>query len=130
MFTPGWIPTLLEQDDIHGGTFIEDNVTLQLPPNTFDEEVLDGEHEEREELYNDEFCKGEDLSDEEVDDPPSELETHLALGQMAPIDKEKRARRMVARLGLPFGVPLFTLVQIGQCRAGYKRVAVEFTVRF
>ena len=122
-----WLETLLEQDDIHGGTFIEDNVTLQLLPNTLNEEVLDGEHEEREELYNEEFGKGEDLSDEEVD-LFSELETHLALGQIAPIDKEKHAQWMVAHLGRPFGAPWFTLVQISQCRAGYKRVMVEFTV--
>ena len=51
---------------------------------------------------------------------------------MAPMDRETRARRLVARLRQPFGALLVKLASAGQRGADYKRVAADsmITLKF
>ena len=51
---------------------------------------------------------------------------------MVPMDREARARQLVARLRQPFGALLVTLASTGRRVVGYKRVAADsmITVQF
>ena len=51
---------------------------------------------------------------------------------MVPMDKETRARRLVARLRQPFGALLVTVTSTGRRAVDYKRVAADtmITVQF
>jgi hypothetical protein len=51
---------------------------------------------------------------------------------MVPMDRETRARRLVARLRQPFGALLLTLASTGRRAVDYRRVAADslITVQF
>ncbi|KAF8436010.1 hypothetical protein L210DRAFT_3549851 [Boletus edulis BED1] len=103
-----WLETVLEREDIHGGALIEDDVAPPPSPLT----------------------DGEEIDDEEIDDDaPSfaepQLPSHPAPIRMPSMDKETRARRLVARLRQPFGALLVTLASTGRRTLDYRRVAAD-----
>ena len=110
-----WLDTLLEHEGMQSGIFVEDDVVPPPSPNTDDQEMCD----------------------EEIDDDPSSLsepESPSLSGpvRVEPIDRETRARRLVARLRQPFGALLVRLASAGQRTVDYKRVAADsmITVEF
>ncbi|KAF8435496.1 hypothetical protein L210DRAFT_2531246 [Boletus edulis BED1] len=107
-FVHPWLDTLLQHGN-HSSAIAED-----------DEEIF-----------------GEDTDDDESDDDSSSLyepasPSSPAPVQLIPVDRERGARRLVARLRLPFGALMFTLVSTGRRATDYKRVAADslITVRF
>ena len=85
-----WLDALLDREDVHSGEFVVDDVAPLLSPNT-DEEAA---------------------SEEDLDDDTyslAEPESPLRPAPVVPMDRETRARRLVPRLGQPFGALLFTL---------------------
>jgi hypothetical protein len=107
-----WLDTLLEHEGMHSGVFVEDEVVSPSSPD----------------MDNEEICG------EEIDDNSSSLpepESPL-LTSMLPMDRETRARHLVARLRQPFGALLVTLASTGRRVVGYKRVAADsmITVQF
>jgi hypothetical protein len=109
-----WLDTLLEHEDIQSGILVEDDVVPPPSPNTDDEEICD-----------------EEIDDDSWSFPEPESPSLPAPTRMAPMDRETRARRLVARLRQPFGALLLTLASSGR-RAAYKRVAADsvITVQF
>ncbi|KAF8127261.1 hypothetical protein EV363DRAFT_1173089 [Boletus edulis] len=103
-----WLETVLEREDIHGGVLIDDGVAPPPSPLT----------------------DGEELDDEEIDNDSSsfaepEFPSHPAPIRMPSMDKETRARRLVARLRQPFGALLVTLASTGRRTMDYRRVAAD-----
>ncbi|KAF8547486.1 hypothetical protein OG21DRAFT_1450227 [Imleria badia] len=105
-----WLDTLLERGDKSSVT-MEEDIVPPRSPNTEEEE-------------------------EEIDDDSSpfaepELPSQPARARTISMDRETRARRLVAHLRQPFGALLVTLVSAGG-RADYKRVAADslITVQF
>ena len=108
-----WLDTLLEREGMQSGVVADDDVPPS--PNT----------------------DGEEIYDEEIDDDSSSLRepespSRPALVRMVPMDRETRARRLVARLRQPFGALLVKLASAGQRTVDYKRVAADsmITVQF
>ncbi|KAG6375218.1 hypothetical protein JVT61DRAFT_3431 [Boletus reticuloceps] len=106
-----WLDSLIE----HGGAFTEDDVLPPPSPSTDDEDI-----------------SGDELDNEDIDDDSSslsepELPSIPTPAQRAPVDRETRARELVARLRQPFGALLLTVDSTGR-RDGavdYKRVAAD-----
>ncbi|KAF8554678.1 WD40 repeat-like protein [Imleria badia] len=119
-----WLDTILDREKMQSGAFIEDDVTPPLSANTDDEEISNEEIEDDEEFFdaNDDFSS---LAVPEASSLPTPL-------HMAPMDRERRARRLVARLRQPFGALLLTLAATGRRAADYRRVAADslITVQF
>ena len=111
-----WLDTLLEREGMQNDVFVEDDVVPPPSPNTDDEEICD------EEIDDDDSSS---LPEPESPSLPAPL-------HMAPMDRETRARRLVARLGQPFGALLVKLASAGQRAVDYRRVAADsmITVRF
>ena len=111
-----WLDTLMEREEVQSGIFVEDDVMPPPSPNTDDEEICD------EEIH-------DDSSSWLLPEPESP--SLLTSVRMVSMDRETRARRLVARLRQPFGALLVTLASTGR-RAAYKRVAADsmITVRF
>ena len=105
-----WLDTLLERED--SNAFVEDDIAPPSP-NTDDEEIW-----------------------EEINDSASlavpELPSFPTPMRMVPMDRETRARRLVARLRQPFGALLVTLAATNLRAMDYRRVAANslITVRF
>ncbi|KAF8128157.1 hypothetical protein EV363DRAFT_1510285 [Boletus edulis] len=114
-----WLDVLLE-DDMHGDAFIEGDGVPSLSPNMDDEE-LSGEE-----------TGGEEIEDDSSSLPEPESPSLYSPVQVAPIDRESGARRLVARLRQPFGALLFALAQTGRRAVDYRRVAADslITVQF
>ena len=121
-----WLDALFDREhtSMQGGAFMGDDVAEPPSPNMSDdmsdEEIEDGFSEPSSPNMDD-----EDLSDEETDDdalppPPSAPRMDLA-----PMDRETRALRLVARLGRSFGALLFTLTSTRQRAVVYRRVAAD-----
>ena len=112
-----WLDTLLERDDMHSSIFVEDDVVQPLSPNTDDEEVYDEEIE---------------IDDDSLSLHEPESPSLPAPVRMVPMDRETRARRLVARLRQPFGALLVTLASTGRRVVDYRRVAADamITVQF
>jgi hypothetical protein len=107
-----WSDTLLEHEGMQGGVSVEDDVIPPSSPNTDDEDISD------EEIAS--------LSEPESPSLPTPV-------RMVPMDREMRARRLVARLRQPFGALLVALASTGRRRAAdYRRVAADsmITVQF
>ena len=109
-----WLDTLLEREDIQSVTFVEDDAP-PLSPNTDNEEVCN------EEIDNDSLS----LSEPESSSLPAPV-------HMVPMDREMRARQLVACLRQPFGALLVMLASMGRCVVGYRWVAADsmITVQF
>ncbi|KAF8128153.1 hypothetical protein EV363DRAFT_1170756 [Boletus edulis] len=100
---------------MHSGTFIEDDVSPPPSLNTDDEVISD-----------------EDIDDDASSIAELELPSHPTPVHTVPMDRETRARRLVARLGQPFGALLVTLASTGRRAVDYRRVAADslISVRF
>jgi hypothetical protein len=110
-----WLDTLLERENMPSDVFVEDDVVPPPSPNMDDEEICE----------------------EEIDDGFSllaepEYPSLSAPVHMVPMDRETRARRLVARLRQPFGALLVTLASTGRRAVDYRRVAADsmITVQF
>ena len=110
-----WLDSLLEQEHLQGGAFMEEDVAPPPSPDTDDE----------------------DISDDEFDDEASfvsasETPLHPVRLPTVPVDRGTRARRLVARLRQPFGALLVTPVSTSRRVPDYRRVAADslITVRF
>ena len=72
---------------------------------------------------------GEEICDEDIDDDSSSLpqpeSPSLQLPCVAPMNRETRARRLVARLRQPFGALLIKPASGVQRAVDYKRVAAD-----
>jgi hypothetical protein len=110
-----WLDTLLDREEMQSGGLVEDEVVRSPSPYTDDEEIC-------EEDVDDDFSS---LSEPEPPSLPGPV-------RMVPIDRETRARRLVARLRQPFGALLVTLASTGRRAVDYKRVAADsmVTVQF
>ena len=109
-----WLDVLLDCEETQIGTFAEDEEASL--PDTNDEDDSDAE--------------GEDDSDAEVGSegsPP--LREHNSASplseDMAPMDRETRALRLIARLRQPFGALLLSATSRRRRTVVYKRVAVD-----
>ncbi|KAI9573840.1 hypothetical protein HD554DRAFT_2325555 [Boletus coccyginus] len=108
-----WMDSLLERNDKIGAIVGED---VAPPPSP--------------------TCDDEGILGEEIDDflslvefePPSQPPP----ARMVPMDREMRARRLVAHLRQPFGALLVTLASTGRRAVDYRRVVADSvtTVRF
>jgi hypothetical protein len=103
-----WLDTILEREEMQSGAFIEDDATPPHSPNTDDEEVSD-----------------EEIDDDSLSVPEPESPLHPAPVRTVPLDRETRARRLVARLRQPFGALLLTLASTGRRVVDYRRVAAD-----
>ena len=110
-----WLDTLLEHEDIQSGILVEDDVVPPPSPITDDEEICD-----------------EEMDHDSSSLPEPELPSFPTPVRMVPMDREARARQLVARLRQPFGALLVTLASTGRRVVGYKRVAADsmITVQF
>ena len=109
-----WLDTLLDREDMPSGEFAEDDVA---PPSPDTDDAL--------------------ISHEEIDDdvsllPEPILPLHPTPPRMVPMDRETRARRLVAHLRQSFGALLVTLASTGRRAVDYRRVAADslITVQF
>ncbi|KAF8127561.1 hypothetical protein EV363DRAFT_1172210, partial [Boletus edulis] len=105
-----WLDALLEQEEMHSGTSVEDDAH-----NTDDAEIFD-----------------EEFDHDSSPLPEPELPFHIARQHLVPIDRETRARRFIAHLRQPFGALLLTPIVSSRRGTDYKRVAVDslITVQF
>jgi len=114
-----WLDTLLERED-KSGAIVREDIVPPPSPNMDDEEIPDEEIDDEEE---------EEILDEGVDDGASSCP---APAHTIPLDRETRARRLVAHLRQPFGALLVTLASTGGRTVDYRRVAADslITVQF
>ena len=114
-----WLDTLLEREDRRSITTAEDPTSLPSP-NADEEEISD-----------EEVIDEQDIADEEdeefVAESPSLPQPELPSSD-PPMDRETRARRLVAHLRQPFGAILLALTTSG-VRTDYKRVTADTLVR-
>ena len=110
-----WLDTLLEHEDIQSGILVEDDVIPPPSPITDDEEICD-----------------EEMDHDSLSLPEPELLSFPTPVRMVPMDREARARQLIAHLRQPFGALLVTLASTGRRVVGYKRVAADsmITVQF
>ncbi|KAF8550490.1 hypothetical protein OG21DRAFT_1513946 [Imleria badia] len=107
-----WLDIILDRNDTQSGSFIEDDSEVTPPPSPHTDE--------------------EEISDEEVDDdswsvpdPKVSAPAPPAPVHVAPMDREMRARRLVARLRQPFGALLVAPAASGRRAVDYRRVAAD-----
>ena len=114
-----WLDALLEREDRRSMTTGE-HATPLPSPNADDEEISD-----------EEVIDEQDVADEEdeefVSDSPWLPQPELPSSAL-PMDRETRARRLVAHLRQPFGAILLGLTPSG-VRTDYKRVAADTLIR-
>ena len=108
-----WLDSLLEREGIPS-RLAEDDGVPSPSPDTDDEEICDDEIDDDSSL------------------PEPEPPSRPAPVRIVPLDRETRARRLVARLRQPFGALLVRLASAGQRTVDYKRVAADslITVQF
>ncbi|KAF8552314.1 WD40 repeat-like protein [Imleria badia] len=100
-----WLDTILDHDEVQSGVS-DHEATPPLSLHSDDEEVFD-----------------EDIDNESLSVP--EPESPTAPVRSVSLDRETRARRLVARLGQPFGALLLTVVSAGRRVVDYRRVAAD-----
>ena len=124
-----WLDTLLDREhaSVQSGAFMEDDDDMS------DEEIHDEFAEPSSPNIDDEDVSDEEDELEDEDDsetlPPPEPE--VVRMDLAPMGRETRALRLVARLGRSFGALLFTLTSTRRRAVVYRRVAADsmITVR-
>ena len=111
-----WLDVFLEHEDMQNDAFAGDDVA-PLSPKTDDEERDDDEIDDGSDTWS-------------LPEPESPLLPDPV--RRVPMDRETRARRLVARLRQPFGALLLTLATTGRRAADYRRVAADsmITVQF
>ncbi|KAF8546581.1 hypothetical protein OG21DRAFT_1102783 [Imleria badia] len=142
-FVHPWLDTLLERED-RSNIRVGEDIMSPPSPNSGDEEISDEEIDDDEEFFDvDDNQESFDLDDEEFFDVQEffDVENNSSLlaqpelpSQPSPVhmDRERRARRLVARLRQPFGALLLTLASKGGRAVDYRRVAPDgaITVQF
>ena len=121
-----WLDSLLEHEP-KGIIIGKDTAPPPSPARTDDDEFFENGNEDEEEIPEEE-CHDDSSS---VGEP--ELPSHPAPAHAEPLDREARARRLVARLRQQFGALLVTPVESGRLSTSdYRRVAADslITVRF
>ena len=115
-----WLDTLLEREDRRNVT--AEGASMALPsPSVDDEEISDDEVTDDDEIIDDE--------DEELDDAAPHPQPQLSSRGAHPLDREMRARRLVAHLRQPFGAILLTLDSTSVRTVDYKRVVTDSLIR-
>ena len=116
---------------MHSGASVEDDVVRPRSPNTDDETISDEEFDDDEAISDEDIDDDGAISDEIIDDDeevPVEFSSEPERPSLAParmpMDREVRARQLVARLRQPFGALLVT-PSGGRGGATYKRVAAR-----
>ncbi|KAF8127572.1 hypothetical protein EV363DRAFT_1343658 [Boletus edulis] len=107
-----WLDTLLEQENMRSGAFVEDDVAPPPTPTTDGEEIPD-----------------DDFEDDSSPLPGPELPSYPAREHIVLMDKDTRVRRFAARLRQPFGALLLTPAPSGRRATDYKRVAADTLIR-
>ncbi|KAF8548706.1 hypothetical protein OG21DRAFT_699893 [Imleria badia] len=128
-----WLDTLLERED-KSNVIMEEAVVPPPSLNTDTEEISDEEIDDNGDEFSDEaadeefFDANDDFSSHAEPEPPSQP----APAHTVPMDRETRARRLVAHLKQPFGALLLTLASTGGRAVDYRRVAADsvITVQF
>ena len=90
---------------------MEDDLAPLPSPNTDDEAFFDDDNQD---------------APSPLSEPASPL--HAAPARAVPLDRETRARRLVARLRQPFGALLLTLSATGRRAVDYRRVAADSVI--
>ncbi|KAF8130206.1 hypothetical protein EV363DRAFT_1399401 [Boletus edulis] len=118
-----WLDTLLEREGKSGGIVGED---VAPPPSL----SMDGEESLSNEIGEEEIPVEED--DDSLALPGREPRPSPAPMHLVQMDRETRARRLVARLRQPFGAVLLALASTGGRAVDYRRVAADslVTVQF
>ena len=120
-----WLDVLLDREETQVGAFVEDEEDSEPSlPGTDDEDdpgASEGGNDSDE---------GEDDSDEECEEGSPPLRERrspspLASVDMAPMDRETRALRLIARLRQPFGALLLSVTSRRRRAVVYKRVAAN-----
>ena len=116
-----WLDVFLEHEDMQNDVFVEDHGAPPPSPNSDDEEKYDDEYDDE----NDDDSNTGSIPETDHPSLPDPV-------RVVPMDRETRARRLVARLRQPFGALLLTLAATGRRAADYKRVAADsmITVQF
>ena len=118
-----WLDSLLEHER-KGSVNVGVAVVPPPSPDTDNEGFFGNCSDNEEEIPEDEFHS----SSLSVCEP--EFASHLAPARAAPLDRETRARRLVARLRQPFGALLVTPVESGRLSTSdYRRVAADSLIR-
>ncbi|KAN0101128.1 hypothetical protein V8E55_001112 [Tylopilus felleus] len=121
-----WFDILLDREETPSSAFVEDDEaedSEESLPDTDDEDDFDAGGE-------DVSDEGEDDSDEEGEDGSPPLRERKSLSplarvDMAPMDRETRALRLIARLRQPFGALLLSVTSRRRRAVVYKRVAAD-----
>ncbi|KAF8439820.1 hypothetical protein L210DRAFT_3645803 [Boletus edulis BED1] len=116
-----WLDTLLEREE-RGGEFVREDFAPPFSPYMV---------EDSQQLFD--IDDEEEIPDDEIDDSPtSVLESRSLYSPPSRMDRETRARRLVAHLRQPFGALLLTLASTGGRAVDYKRIATDsmITVQF
>ena len=103
-----WLDTLLERENTQSNPTTQEGVASSRSPNTDDDRISDEEGDDASFLAS-------------VPEAPSIPVTVRTV----PMDKDTRARRLVARLRQPFGALLLTLASEGRRGMDYRRVAAD-----
>ncbi|KAI9461346.1 hypothetical protein HD554DRAFT_2041427 [Boletus coccyginus] len=108
-----WLDTLLERDN-KSAAIVREDIATPPSPNTDDEKIVDGDIDDS-------------LSLVEFEPPP-----HPAPVCTVPMDRETRARQLIAHLRQPFGALLVSLASTGRREVDYRQVAADsaITVQF
>ena len=107
-----WIDTLLDREVVQSSPPTEIDVTAPSSPHTDVGELSDEEIDD-------------DASDSLSNPEPELLSPPAPVRIAAPMDKETRARRLVARLRQPFGALLLAQASSGRRGMDYRRVAAD-----
>ena len=107
-FVHPWLDALLGREDVQSGVAVEDDT---VHPSSLS---VDDEDESNEVGVDARLCPG-----------PNSSHPRPALIETAPMGKEMRALRLVARLRQPFGALLFTLASTHRRAVEYRRVAAD-----
>ena len=114
-----WLDTLLEREDRRNAT--AEGASMSLPsPSVDNEEISDNEVTDDDEIIDE---------DEELDDATPLPQPQLSSQTAHPLDREMRARRLVAHIRQPFGAILLTLDSTSVRTVDYKRVVAESLIR-
>ena len=114
-----WLDTLLEQED-RRKIIAEQDVMQPDADGVDDENMSDNEINDNEEFADEEFF---------IDDSPSLPQPDLSSPPAPPMDRESRARRLVAHLRQPFVAVLLTLDSTSVRTVDYKRVAADSLIK-
>ena len=120
-----WFDILLDREETSSGAFAEDEEAEDEEASLPDTDDEDGSDAEGEDVSD----EGEvDLDEGEEDSPPvreRKSSSPLASVDIAPMNKETRALRLITRLSQPFGALLLSVTSRRRRAVVYKRIATN-----